>query len=86
MPALLLWFLGPIGRYVAFALAVMAALGWFTMHERSIGAASLETKIELQNKEADHEAEGIRNGVLGRDCSVAPTPADCLRDGWTRDN
>lgn len=86
MLALVSFFTNPFGRYVAIAIAAAAALGWFTLHERSIGAASLEAKIELQNKEADHEAEGIRNGVLGRDCSVTPTPADCVRDGWTRDN
>lgn len=79
------WFLGPVGRYAAIALVVAAALGWFTVHERSIGATHLETKIELQNKDADHEADGIRSGIF-RDCSTLPTRPECLRDGWTRDN
>lgn len=86
MPLLIIqWFFGPVGRYVALALAVTAALGVFMHHERSIGAANFQTKIELQNKEADHEADGIRSGVF-RDCSVTPPPTECLRDGWTRDN
>jgi hypothetical protein len=84
MLAIATFFIGPIGRYVALALAAGAALGWYTVHERNIGAAKVTTQIEEQNKEADHEAEGIRNGVQ-RNCAVVPLPADCVRDGWSRD-
>lgn len=79
-------FLGsPIGRIVALATAVAIALGAWTLHERSVGATKLTTKIEKQNRKSAHVADAIRKGVKAR-CSVTPAPADCLRDGWTRDN
>lgn len=63
---LLAFLFSPLGRYLAVAAAILAAIGAFAVHERNIGAAKIETKIETQNKEATHEADTAERRV--RDC------------------
>ena len=45
------------GFYGLCGIALISALGWYTFHERSIGAEKDRLKIETQDKESKHDAD-----------------------------
>ena len=78
MPAIALWFLGPIGRYVAIAIAAAIAIG-------GIGARGY---YKGYTHERDKWNESIRATDKKVDDAVGAatsTRADGVRDKWDRD-
>jgi hypothetical protein len=79
MPAIVLWFLGPIGRWVAIGLAVLVSIGGIYTKGRIDGRASYKAKVERQINDA------IAKGDKGRADALRKLDADGVPDNWFRD-
>jgi hypothetical protein len=66
MIAAFTFLVGPIGRILALAAAILAGLTYFVVHERNIGAAKIETQIQTQNTGASNAADKAERRVT--DC------------------
>jgi hypothetical protein len=60
---ILLWFLGPIGRYVLIALAVLGGWAWVKVHYENIGRQKVIHAIAAQDQAAVKEAEHAKGTV-----------------------
>ncbi len=72
MPAILLWLIGPIGRYVLIAVAVSGALLWFKVHYENIGYQKALHAIAAQDQKAV-EASNV----------AKKTVSECFASGGT---
>lgn len=79
MPAILLWFLGPIGRWVGIGLLIIAAIGGLYTKGRIDGRASYKAKVERQINDA------IAKGDKGRADALRNLDASGVPDSWFRD-
>ena len=60
---ILLWFLGPIGRYVLIAIAVAGSWLWIKVHYENIGYAKAIHAIAAQDERAINAAQEARKTV-----------------------
>lgn len=79
MTAVISFFLSPLGRYVATALAALAIVGGAYTKGRFDGRASYKAKIERQIKDA------VQKGTDARDRSLRDLDAGRVPDDWFRD-
>ena len=77
----LLWFIGPIGRYVLIAAAVLGAVLWAINHFENVGAAKERSRIEEVNRNAETKAAAGRAASERRSDSGGLSDSD----GWRRD-
>jgi hypothetical protein len=75
----LTFFLSPLGRYVAIALAALAIVGGAYTKGRLDGRASYKAKIERQIKDAVEKGTDARDRAL-RDLDAGRVPNDWFRD------
>ena len=71
---ILLWFLGPIGRYVLIAIAVAGSWLWIKVHYENIGYAKAIHAIAAQDQKA-LEASNVARKTVG----------ECFSSGGTWD-
>lgn len=80
MPALLLWFLGPIGRYVGIALLAAAVVGGVRAKWYFDDQATFTAKLEAKKQHDITKADAARRSAVRR------YDAGKLRnDGYRRD-
>jgi len=81
MISILGWLVGPIGRYVLAAGAVLGAGLWAINHFENVGAAKERARIEEVNRNAETKA------AAGRAASERGSDSGGLSDsdGWRRD-
>lgn len=60
MPAILLWFLSPIGRYAALAAIALAAYGAWDVHIRMNERAKIEQQITVERQHAATKGNAAR--------------------------
>lgn len=78
--SVLLWFIGPIGRYVSLALIIVGAMLWAINHFENVGAAKERARIDEVNRNAENKADAARAA------SERAFDVDGLsNDGWRRD-
>ena len=79
MPAILLWFLGPIGRWVGIALIAVLSLGGIYEKGRFDQRAYDKAKLQKEISSA------IEKGDNGRADALKQFDAGRMPDGWFRD-
>lgn len=79
MPAILLWFLGPIGRYVGIGLGVLAIIGSTYMKGRWDQRAQDKAKLQAEI------AQSIAKGEQGKADALKKFDEGHLPDSWFRD-
>ena len=79
MPAIILWFLGPIGRWVGIGAVILAALGGLYVKGRIDGRNSYKAKVERQINDA------IKKGDAGRADALRKLDDGSVPDNWFRD-
>lgn len=70
MPAILLWLIGPIGRYVLIAAAVLASWAYIKVHYENIGYQKAIHAIAAQDQKAVEASNAAKKTV-----------ADCFASG-----
>ena len=64
MPAILLWFLGPIGRYVGIGIVAVSLIGGVYAKGRYDGKTAYRAKLEREIKTAISKGDAAREQAL----------------------
>jgi len=80
--AILRWLVGPVGRYVAGALLLLAVLGWFKYDTAK--DAITAAKARMFEQEVGRVHKSVKADDEARRCAADPS-CRLRDDGWRRD-
>ena len=63
-----------MGLYSLCGIVVLAFVGWYSLHERSIGAAGITTEINIENQGAKNDADRAESDIRRHynECAADP--------------